>query len=170
MTAAAIKEMFDKIDSQLIDRVLATFYDGDVSRVPSEEYLAAKPSAASSDVAALATKYRIDHSVRRGADGKSSVHVYQLDGVLPPRDDWLDALAGPHANWLRALLTSDAIVQADRNVPNPAKALFRPRVGQRIELSVSVRFIVRRSVPPLTAWQPDGAPTGMRVYGGIRAA
>ena len=145
--------MFDKIDAQLIDRVLATFYDGDASRIPSEEYLAAKPSAASHDVAGLAARYNIEHSVRPQSDGKS-VHVYQLDGVLPPRDDWLDALAGPHANWLRALLTSDAIVQADRNVPNPAKALFRPRVGQRIEVTVS----------------NAGAPVGMRVYGGIRAA
>ncbi|KAJ2746870.1 fatty acid synthase alpha subunit Lsd1 [Coemansia sp. BCRC 34301] len=64
-----------------------------------------------------------------------SERAYQLPGSeedgMPGLDVWLEAIAGPGASWLRALLTSGWIVQGTRRVRNYVRDVMRARPGRR---------------------------------------
>lgn len=145
--------MLGDIEKALIAKMLETQYSNDDARIPSEAYLAPRPTASGSQKAVeLAPSYRIDYTTSSSAG--STVHTYAIDGVLPPTDEWLSSLAGPQAGWLRAFLTSGSVVQGERIADNPAKRIFAPRSGQRVELTVD---------------DATGKPKGMRVYGAVRS-
>eukprot|EP00741_Cyanophora_paradoxa_P008217 tig00000025_g7952.t1 len=55
--------------------------------------------------------------------------------ALPEEHAWLEWLAGPSYNWLRALLRTPRVVQDKKKTPNPVSRLFRPRPQQKVELS-----------------------------------
>ena len=152
-----IKEMFDNIKDDLISRVLGEFYGGDESAIPTEEYLAPAAGAGSALSAAdLERSYNIRYSTKpaAAADEGCTTHVYEIDGTLPETGEWLDHLAGPKLGWLRAFLTSVNVAQGQTGlVENAAKKLFRPRKGQRVEVTVG---------------DADQKPRKVQIFGAIR--
>lgn len=133
-TQQPIAELLGGIESSLAKKVLDEFYGGDESKIPKIDYLA--PAPRSIDTEALLAANHIAHRVEDQADGGAK-HIYDINGVLPPTGDWLDALAGPKLNWLQAFLSNLSIVHGDQTLPNPVKRVLAPRHGQRVELSVS---------------------------------
>ena len=64
----------------------------------------------------------------------------------------MENLAGPHLSWLRALLTSSAIVRGSSYVNNPIRRLFAPRTGQKVVIHLE-----------------GSTPIGVQVFGAIRS-
>lgn len=127
--------MLGNIDNELVRKVLEKYYDNDESKVPQEEYLAMVADVSSND---LAAKYGIEQSVEEHADG-SKTYIYDLSKELPPHSDWLEMLAGPKPNWLRAFLTNVSVVQGTKKVPNQASKVFTPRQNQRVKMLVNAQ-------------------------------
>lgn len=152
-----IAEMFGTIKDNLIKNVLEEFYNGDESAVPTVEYLAQTPAAsagAAAPAARIEKAYDITHTTRQGAEAGTTVHVYEIKGSLPPTGEWLEHLAGPKLDWLRAFLLSVNVSQGKTGlVENSAKKLFKPRKGQRVELTLG---------------DEDGRPRKVAVFGAIR--
>lgn len=113
----SIKDIFGNITKDLIEKILDRYYDGDVSRVPTIDYLAPPPTPRSNLIKSLKAK------------GNLTFHVPTL---VPDTGIWLENLAGPHLSWLRALLTSSTIVRGLSYVDNPIRRLLAPRAGQKV--------------------------------------
>lgn len=132
-----IKDMFGKITEVLVKKLLDRYYDGDISKVPVIDYLAPPPAPPTTLVKSIKAK------------GNLTFHV---PTTVPDTGVWLDNLAGPHLNWLRALLTSSTIVRGSSYVDNPIRRLLAPRTGQRVVIRLQ-----------------GAAPTGIDVFGAIRS-
>lgn len=151
-----IGEMFGNIQSTLIKNVLEEFYGGDESKIPTVEYLSrAPPSNAIISEEALKSSYDIKHSSRASTETEdATVHIYDIDGVLPPTGEWLEHLSGPKLDWLKAFLTSVNVAQGKTGlVGNTAPQLFKPRKGSRVEVTISNK---------------DQRPLKVAVFGAIR--
>ena len=150
-----IAEMFGTIKENLIKNVLEEFYGGDESKVPTVEYLAQTPASAStSSPEQLEKTYNIKHTTRQGETAGTTTHVYEISGTLPSTGEWLEHLSGPKLDWLRAFLLSVNVGQGKTGlVENSAKKLFKPRKGQRVELTVN---------------DADQRPVKVAVFGAIR--
>lgn len=139
-TQQPIAELLGGIEASLAKKVLDEFYGGDESRVPTIDYLAPAPSSSSSlDPDTFLAENHIAHRVEEtsSSDGVAVKHIYDINGVLPPTGDWLDALAGPKLNWLQAFLSNVSITHGKQTLPNPVKRVLAPRHGQRVELSLN---------------------------------
>lgn len=151
-----IGEMFGNIQSTLIKNVLEEFYGGDESKIPTVEYLSrAPPSNAIIPEETLKSSYDIKHSSRASTETEdATVHIYDIDGVLPPTGEWLEHLSGPKLDWLKAFLTSVNVAQGKTGlVGNTAPQLFKPRKGSRVEVTISNK---------------DQRPLKVAVFGAIR--
>ncbi|KAJ6512975.1 fatty acid synthase [Mycena sanguinolenta] len=134
-----IKDLLGNINSALIQRLLEFRYAGDENKVPTVDYLSAKP-------AALPAVVNVERSETNGEV------VYQFGTALPDTSAWLDTLAGPHLNWLRALARSTTIVQGTSYIDNPMSRLLAPRPGQKVVVAY------------------DGtSPSSVTIYGAARS-
>ena len=129
-----IKDLLGNINSSLVNKLLERVYDGDTSKVPTIDYLGPQ-------LEALPRLTGMERIVAR-----DSV-TYTLGDNLPDVSPWLETLAGPDLNWLRALLTSVTIVQGTSYINNPIRRLLVPRRGQKVVVS----------------------PTSLNVYGAARS-
>ena len=136
-----IKETLGGIEDYIVKTLLEKCYDNDESRVPYIDYIGSVPATINST---LASSYGINDT----SDKIST--TYKFGSSLPPVEEWLETLAGPEVNWLRALLRSENIVQKSGYISNPIKRLFSPHAGQ----SVTVKY------------DAAGAPSGVLLNGG----
>lgn len=114
-----IKDMLGNINSTLIQRLLERSYAGDASQIPIVDYLGARPT---SSVAPFEVK----------CTQEANTVVYEFGDKLPAVASWLETLAGPSLNWLRALVASNTIVQGTSYIDNPLRRLLIPRSGQKV--------------------------------------
>lgn len=114
-----IKDLLGNINSALVQRLLVARYAGDESKVPTVDYLSAKPAALPVVPNLKCTKM-------------SSEVVYEFGSVLPESSAWLDTLSGPDLSWLRALATSPTVVQGTSYIDNPICRLLAPRPEQKV--------------------------------------
>lgn len=121
-----IKDMLDNITAILVDKLAQRLYDGDLSRVPTVDYLSPKPSPRSEVGASLDVERVIT----------PDAITYSIGSTLPDVSKWLETLAGPQQHWLRALLMSTTIVQGTSYIDNPMRRLFVPRRAQKVILTV----------------------------------
>ncbi|KAI8993220.1 fatty acid synthase [Pilobolus umbonatus] len=122
-TDQPVGEILGDIYESHINSLKARYYNNDVSAIPKIEYLGGEP---------------ITRAAITQASSAKNVQVYETgssSASLPSENDWLQTISGPTYNWLRALLTSPFIVQGKRFVDNPAKRIFRPRVGQKVVIT-----------------------------------
>ncbi|GAA93988.1 uncharacterized protein L969DRAFT_81472 [Mixia osmundae IAM 14324] len=145
-----VKTMLGDIERSLTASVIERFYAGDESKIPVVDYIAAAPALASK-VETYAEAHGIRHRVTSNADG-TTVHDFDITQDLPPQEEWLGALAGQSASWLRVALTSQHIVQGRRSITNPISRVFVPRKDQRVRLVVSA----------------NGRPCSVKLFGAIR--
>lgn len=139
-----IKEMLGGIEQYIIKKLLETQYDGDESKVPTIDYIGAVPAKIN---ASLTSSYGIS------VTSEKATTTYKFASTLPPIEEWLETLAGPQVNWLRALLRSENIVQSGGYVSNPIKRLFTPRAGQTVVLKSDAA----------------GAPAAVSLFGSARS-
>lgn len=115
-----IKDLLGNINSSLIKRLLERKYHGDASSIPGIDYLAAKPAPVAKDIAGV-----------KRTEQQGEI-IYQFGSSLPETSAWLEILGGSELNWLRALVTSNIIVQGTSYIDNPIRRLLAPRVEQKV--------------------------------------
>ncbi|KAF8525925.1 hypothetical protein BU17DRAFT_74311 [Hysterangium stoloniferum] len=136
-----IKELLGNVESTLVEKILAQFYEGDVNKVPSIDFIGGVTARYSDDVVP---------GVDITYDDSST--TYRVSSTVPPTPQWLEGLGGSTPNWLRAFLTSPTIVQGTAYVDNPMRRVFAPRAGQTVTVNYQ-----------------NGAPSSVTVYGGARS-
>lgn len=138
-----IKDLLGNITSLLAKKLLDRVYGGDESKVPVVDYLGAKPVALPENITSTL-------GVQRQMSEKQI--VYEVGSSLPETALWLETLAGPRLDWLRALLISPTIVQGNSYIDNPLRRLFAPRKGQRVVIDIK-----------------NGLSTSISLYGAARS-
>ena len=103
--------MLGNINFSLIDRFIQRVYNGNVSKVPTIDYLGPKPEALPK-----LTGFAKVQSMNE--------ITYTIGDSLPDRSAWLQTLAGPNLSWLRVLPTSITIVQGTSYIDNPIHCLL----------------------------------------------
>ncbi|KAH7913599.1 hypothetical protein BJ138DRAFT_606981 [Hygrophoropsis aurantiaca] len=134
-----IKDMLDNITTNLVQKLLARSYGGDANKVPAVQYLAPHPEE-------VETPSDVEHE-----ETPSSV-TYTIGQSLPETSEWLQVISGSELGWLKALLTSEIIVQGTAYIDNPLRRALAPRPGQKIVVGVQ-----------------ESAPTSLTVYGSGRS-
>jgi fatty acid synthase subunit beta len=134
-----IKDLLGNITSCLVEKLLERSYDGDVSKVPTVDYLAPVPEETDTP-----------DGVAYEETAKSVTYI--VGDVIPDTKEWLQALSGPELSWLKALLTSDTIVQGTAYIDNPLQRALAPRHGQKVVIGME-----------------KGSPTSLTFYGGGRS-
>ena len=129
--------MFGNITKDLIKKLLDRYYDGDASQIPTIDYLAPPPVPPTTLIKSVKVK------------GSLTFHV---PTSVPDTNLWLENLAGPHLNWLRALLTSSTIVRGSSYIDNPIRRLLAPRTGQKVVIQLE-----------------GNTPIGIEVFGALRS-
>lgn len=142
-TDEPIGEMLGGIESNLAKKLLDRYYNGDESKVPRVDYLGAKQPA------------RVElRGVEVTQEGQQTTYQFGDASTLPAVEPWLETLAGPKVDWLRALLTTNNIIQGTSYVSNPMVRLFQPRPNQRVVATTDAT---------------TGEATSVVFYGGARS-
>ena len=134
-----IKDLLGNIEGLLARRILERYYDNDETRVPQIDYIGAKPAGKPSQLVSQTSE--------------NDTRTLTLGKALPSPDSWLETLAGPEVNWLRAALTSINVVRGAGYVSNPLQRVFAPRPGQVVKIEST-----------------DGQPVTVTVSGGARSS
>ncbi|KAJ2026711.1 fatty acid synthase alpha subunit Lsd1, partial [Coemansia sp. S85] len=117
-----VKDILDGVYHGHIAALLRRDYSGDATSVPVVDFIGAQPQPVS-----------LPASVN--VQSTDSARRYKLPDALdqlPDLDTWLDALAGPSYNWLRALLTAPVIVEGSSYIDNFFPRALRPRPDQLV--------------------------------------
>lgn len=138
-----IKELLGNVVSGLAQKLLDRVYGGDASKVPTVDYLGPKPVALPENIPSVL-------GVTRSMSDKEI--AYKVGSKLPETSVWLETLAGPRLDWLRALLISPIIVQGTAYVDNAIRRLFAPRRNQRVVINLE-----------------KGLPLSISLYGAARS-
>jgi fatty acid synthase subunit alpha, fungi type/fatty acid synthase subunit beta, fungi type len=122
--------------------VVAKYYDGDETKIPSVEFIGGLPSRIPTEVCLPGVEVTMHESLT----------TYKMHSPVPDPHQWLEKLAGPSASWLRAFLTSPIVVQGTAYVDNPNRRVFVPRIGQTV-----------------TIQHDNDVPLTLTVHGGARS-
>ncbi|KAJ3041629.1 3-oxoacyl-[acyl-carrier-protein] synthase [Rhizophlyctis rosea] len=127
-----VKDILGNIYNAHIEAIKNLYYGGSDLSIPVVEYLGARAASTFNNKLSgvLTTELRegsVMHELSRDQDD------------LPTTTDFLSYLAGSESTWLRALLTSEAIVQGKYLRPNPLSKILRPRAGQTYFIKYDAR-------------------------------
>ncbi|KAG9315241.1 hypothetical protein JVU11DRAFT_4375 [Chiua virens] len=134
-----IAELFGNVTAKLVEKLLERSYGGDVSEIPTVDYLAPEVD-------------EVDIPDEVECEESSSSVTYDVGDVVPETSEWLEAISGSELNWLKALLTSKTICQGRSYVDNPLRRALVPRRGQRVMVNLE-----------------GGSPTSVTVCGAARS-
>lgn len=165
-TTETAGEILGGIETGLISRLLQDVYGGDESLVPQEDYLSQRKNLDEAEKIAMISNARIKYRLEQDATHPDRmVHTYDIDGILPPPEKWLQTLSSPvsqpvarsdhdHRNdlsWLTALLASMSVLQGQEFIENPLRRILAPKNSQRVQV-----FTDR-----------IGRPLNVKVFGGL---
>ena len=132
-----VKNILDDIYHGQIKAILDRYYEGDVNRVPDVEYLGSVPDQNLGDCPFV--------NVRHGQD-RTLLTVSPSE--LPETSAFHRVVSSTGKSWIRALISSSAIVQANELTPNFFKKILKPRKGHVYAISFGV----------------SGEPTELRIF------
>jgi len=115
-----VKDLLDNINKALIQRLLERKYGGDMSAVPTIDYLAVQCKAFPKSLP----------GVTRTEGG--NLVTFKVGSTLPETESWFRTLAGSELNWLFALISSPTVVQDTSYVDNALRRILVPRAGQKV--------------------------------------
>lgn len=139
-----IKDLLGNIVSSLAQKLLERSYGGDLSKVPTIDFLGARPLPLPENIATTL-------GVKRTVTEKAI--TYSVGKTAPETSLWLETLAGPRLDWTRALLASPNFVQGTSYIDNPMRRLFAPRPTQTVVVETA----------------SDGTPSAIVLYGSARS-
>ena len=115
-----VKDLLGNINKALIQRLLERKYGGDISIVPTIDYLAVQSKAVPKNLSGV-TRTEVGNLV-----------TFKFGSKLPETERWLETLAGSELNWLFALVSSPTVVQGTSYVDNALRRILVPRAGQKV--------------------------------------
>lgn len=139
-----IKDLLGNIVSALAQKLLEKSYGGDLSKVPTIDFLGARPLALPETITST---LGVERTISENAI------TYTVGKSVPETALWLETLAGPRLDWIRALLISPNVVQGTSYVDNPMRRLFAPRPNQKIVVETA----------------SDGTPSALVLFGSARS-
>ncbi|ORX69118.1 hypothetical protein DL89DRAFT_284449 [Linderina pennispora] len=113
-----IEHSFHVVNKTIIDCIYSRYYGSDASAVPDTEYLG--PDVEPTPL--LPSTIGREYTLPLDAD------------QIPEHMVWLEALAGPSKSWLRALLTSPAILKGTSCKSNTVMQALKPTPGQTVRV------------------------------------
>lgn len=116
-----IADLLGNIEGLLTKYILERYYDNDESKVPTLDYIGARPSQA--------------HTMYAKESVEGGARYLSLTDKLPRVEDWLQRIAGPKLSWLRAALTTPNVVQGKKYATNPFRRIFAPRKNQTVRIT-----------------------------------
>ncbi|KAJ3148374.1 3-oxoacyl-[acyl-carrier-protein] synthase [Geranomyces michiganensis] len=134
-----VKDILGNIYTAHIDSIRQLYYGDSETAIPTVEYLGARP------VQALKNSLT-GTAVTELQEGSVMYELSRNASELPATTEFLQYIAGADHTWLRALLTSEAIVQGKMLVPNPVLNILKPRPSQ----TFFVKYDARRQPVMLT--------------------
>ncbi len=137
--------MLGEIESALVAKVLAKYYDNDESKVPFADYVSSDPLAI--DETDFYARSGVDVSV------EGSVKTLKLGNQVPDTKEWLEILATSRTSWLRALLRNVSVVQGKNYADNPMLRMLAPRKNQTAKI----------------AYGAGGEPVSLTLFGAARS-
>lgn len=143
-TDQTVKEILQGIYDAQIATIRKLYYgDNDVA-IPVVEYLGARPvRAPNNKLAGVA--------VTELPEGSVMYELTRNAREVPDTGAFLQFIAGQDHTWLRALLTSEAIVQGKLLVPNPISKILKPRPAQ----TMFIKYDSRKQPQILTVHERD---------------
>ncbi|PWN49501.1 hypothetical protein IE53DRAFT_363101 [Violaceomyces palustris] len=145
-----VAELLGGIEKGLIERVLEKYYDNDESKVPVVDYIGKEAPAINKDQ--VFSSHGIAYSVAKSASGET-VETYKTGASVPSAEQWLETLAGPKTNWLRAILRNVSVARGSSYVDNPVARMLVPRKSQTVKITYSA----------------SGEPLKVEVFGAARS-
>jgi fatty acid synthase subunit alpha, fungi type len=115
-----VKDLLGNINKALIQRLLERKYGGDMSAVPTIDYLAVPRNTVSRSLPGVAYTEA------------GNLVTFKFGSQLPETETWFRTLAGLELNWLFALVSSPTIVQGTSYVDNTLRRILAPRAGQKV--------------------------------------
>ncbi|KAH9885879.1 fatty acid synthase beta subunit [Xylariomycetidae sp. FL2044] len=150
-----IKEILDSIHDGFVEMLTLDLY-GDaknndekipgpgrllVQKIPGVDYFGggdfpiSRSSSARAGGGSSPSHVAFEGVVISVTENRTTLSIPDLSDVaLPQQPQWIEFLAGTHANWRRALFMSDVFVQGHRFAPNPVRRLLAPCRGMLVEL------------------------------------
>lgn len=119
-----IGTILDGIHDGHITKLVDELYGGNALSIPVIESFG---GPAPSEAAGFEFDYPHTTLTKQG-----STQTYAIDSdcnELPPLEEWLSVLAGPHYGWRYALLSAQRIVQGQKHVNNRLRDIFAPTPG-----------------------------------------
>ncbi|KAJ1558895.1 beta subunit of fatty acid synthetase, partial [Nowakowskiella sp. JEL0078] len=113
-----VKDILGGIYNRHIELIKNLYYGGDDNKIPVAEFLGVKANVKP------ATKIK-GVSVTEFKEEKST--MYEITGHVSETSEFLELISGTEYNWLRAILTTESIVQGKTLVPNPLQRILKPR-------------------------------------------
>ncbi|RKO84929.1 MaoC like domain-containing protein [Blyttiomyces helicus] len=134
-----VKQILGDIYHAHIDAIKEAYYGGSDLAIPVVEYLGARAEQLPAGSLGGIVKTEL-------LEGSVMYEVSREGDQLPDGATFLEYIAGADHTWLRALLTSSAVVQGKHLTPNYVQNVLRPRPGQ----TIIVKYDARRRPQVLT--------------------
>ncbi|CAO3632523.1 unnamed protein product [Mucor hiemalis] len=133
-----VGEILNDINNSHIESLKKRYYNSNINSISKVEYIGGEPIFQSR----IKELTIIDRE-----------HIFETaSDKVPSNEEWIQAIAGPRYNWLRAILTSPFIIQDKNLSDNTFKRIFRPRVSQKVTITydfkeepVSVKIADKRT-------------------------
>ncbi|KNC98227.1 phosphopantetheine-protein transferase domain [Spizellomyces punctatus DAOM BR117] len=138
-----VKEILGDIYAAHIDALRKLYYGDSNVAIPVVEYLGARPAPPTHTLDGI--------RVTELNEGSIMYEITRNAQAMPSTPDFMQFISGPDHTWLRALLTSEAIVQGKHLVPNPVTKILRARPAQ----TLFVKYDARRQPVLLTLHDRD---------------
>jgi hypothetical protein len=115
-----LSRTFFATSTRLLSSDTLYIYGGDMSVVPTIDYLAVQSKAVPKNLFGV-TRTEVGNLV-----------TFKFGSKLPKTESWLETLAGSELNWLFALVSSPTVVQDTSYVDISLRCILAPRAGQKV--------------------------------------
>ncbi|KAJ1560650.1 3-oxoacyl-[acyl-carrier-protein] synthase, partial [Cladochytrium tenue] len=130
-----VKDILSNIYTGHVQALKEKYYGGSDIAIPVVEYLGERPSASQSAMIAGLTSYDL-------SDSEGTTIMFEVTrnaSDLPDAGAYFGRICGAEPSWLRAMLTTEAVVRGKSIVDNPVIPLMRPRPGQTVFVKLDSR-------------------------------
>ncbi|KAL2864066.1 acyl transferase domain-containing protein [Aspergillus lucknowensis] len=130
-----VKQILDNVHKPHVQAILKQQYAGDVSLVPTLDYLYSAGTV--SPVLSAQDELLLLPHIKHSRSYDPPTLAYDLEGPdesLPTEKQWLALIGGTKPSWRKALLTLNEIVQGKMLAKNPIQGLFAPRAGLSVRI------------------------------------
>lgn len=126
-----VKDILEGVHNGIIDSLLKDSYSGDSKKIPTVEVFGLLPTVSSSEI-----EEKLESNTLIYRNGTSvSYKISTTESSLPSLNDWIELIVADKPGWLKALLSTDVIVQGTKHRSNQIRQLFAPIKGLNVDIT-----------------------------------